>query len=173
MNRALVFAVPLVTVAGYLIYANSDNEGVLALPENADASMSQTNDNSIKAHGFNPYPITIDIDEGELDAVVADEDGPLHIGEYIDPDDLHAIQGGEPVHIGKFVDPDALIYEGDDETIHIGEDLSAYDPMEYTIEEDVGPLNIGEDLSAYEPSETPVSRGNEPARHEGDIVYDL
>lgn len=172
MTRTLVFAALLIGLVGYLMYPNQGNKGVLSLPDEGVASMSRTSENDTNASNFAPSHVSIDIDQRELDSEVGDVDEPRHIGEFIDPDDLSVLQGGEPLHIGTFLDPDTPIYEVDDVEIHIGEDLSAYDPMEYTNEENVEPLRIGEDLSAYDPSEISVLRDDDLERHEGEIVYD-
>lgn len=151
MIRNLVFAAFLVAIAGYLMYPSQDNEAEIAVSEEPRIPAVQATEGTDKAYNFVRSQATVGASEGDIGSEVADEDLPLHIGEFIDPDDTRAFQGGEPLHIGQFVDPDAVNYVVDDEVIHIGEDLSAYDPMEYTNEEEVEPLHIGKDLSAYAP----------------------
>lgn len=154
------------------MYSTQNSEEVAVLPAEAAAPDSKDNENNPLTYNSALSLVSVGVGEGPLDSEMADEDESLHIGELIDPNDLRMLRGGEPLHIGEFVDPDAPIYEVDDEALHIGEDLSAYDPMEFSIEEDTRSLRLGEDLSAYDPSEISVLTGDEPELHEGELIHD-
>jgi len=172
VTRTLVVAALLLAITGYLIYPFQDESVATPSSEKTTEPELPASGNTDMTSDFvRPQEWGGD-DQSGAGSDLADEDAPLHIGGFIDPDDLRTLQGGEPLHIGEFVDPDAPIYAADDEAIHIGEDLSAYDPMEYIAEDDVEPLHVGEDLSAYDPLDVISGTVNKEDRHIGEPIHE-
>ena len=172
MTRTFVVATLLLATAGYLMYS-IQNERVETPPfEKTTEPELPASGNTDMTSDFVRLQEWGGADQSGAGSDLADEDAPLHIGGFIDPDDLRTLQGGEPLHIGEFVDPDAPIYAADDEAIHIGEDLSAYDPMEYIAEDDVEPLHVGEDLSAYDPLDVISGTVDKEDRHIGEPIHE-
>ena len=171
MTRTLVVAALLLAAAGFLFYPSQDDSAETASPDKAVELALPANDNNDFASDFIRSQETVGADHAGSGADAPDEDTPVHIGEFIDPDDLRKLQGGEPLHIGEFVDPDAPMYATEGEAIHIGEDLSAYDPIEY-ISEDDEPLHLGQDLSAYDPLDIISGAVDTEDKHIGEPIHE-
>ena len=172
MTRTFVVAALLLAAAGFLLYPSQDDGVETASPDKAvDLELPASGNNDI-ASDFIRSQETVGADQAGPVADAPDEDTPVHIGEFIDPDDLRTLQGGEPLHIGEFVDPDAPMYATEDEAIHIGEDLSAYDPMEYISEDDDEPLHLGQDLSSYDPLDIISGAVDTEDQHIGDPIHE-
>lgn len=172
MTRTLVVAALLLTAAGFLLYASQDDGVETPSPDKAvDLELPASGNHDIASDVIRSQE-TVGADQAGPVADAPDEDAPVHIGEFIDPDDLRTLQGGEPLHIGEFLDPDAPIYSTEDEAIHIGKDLSAYDPTEYIAEDDIEPLHIGPDLSAYGPLDIIGGAVDSEDKHIGEPIHE-
>ena len=154
MNNRVVYGLALVVSVSVLAWqyqkttsANLDHTGsdMTISAETPIADLNRSNPRDTDPAAITQSISTIDA-MAEVTANPVDTE--VHIGEFIDVDDLSDSEPQTPIHIGEPLDVDDL--ENlviDTEPVHIGENLSAYDPTAYVGSTETDPLHIGDDLS--------------------------
>ena len=154
MNNRVVYGLALVVSVSVLAWqyqkttsANLDHTGsdMTISAETPIADLNRSNPRDTDPAAITQSISTIDA-MAEVTANPVDTE--VHIGEFIDVDDLSDSEPQTPIHIGEPLNVDDL--ENlviDTEPVHIGENLSAYDPTGYLGSTETNPVHIGDDLS--------------------------
>lgn len=154
MNNRIVYSVALVVLMSAMAWQYQKITSAERNHTDSDTAISAEklipDPNRSLPRDTDPAAITQSI--STIDAIAEITANPavteIHIGEFIDVDDLSESEPQTPIHIGEPLNVDDL--ENlviDTEPVHIGENLSAYDPTAYVGSTETDPVHIGDDLS--------------------------